>query len=50
MKFIAMATATGTQIDRLRISGDVKMPAPGTPTGVGEAAAMPARIIGTPPA
>jgi hypothetical protein len=45
MKFIPIATATGTQIDRLRIRGDVKMPAPGTAAGVGEASAIPARII-----
>jgi hypothetical protein len=45
MKFIPIATATGTHIERLRISGDVKMPAPGTATGVGEASTNPARII-----
>jgi hypothetical protein len=32
-------------MDRLRMSGDVKMPAPGTATGVGEASTSPARII-----
>jgi hypothetical protein len=42
---MTMATMTGTHIVKLRMSGDVKMPAPGTPAGVGVAAAIAASII-----
>src|SRR2546427_733494 len=49
MACMAIATITGTQIVKLRMSGDVKIPAPGPAAGEGDAAAIPARIIETPP-